>query len=151
MKTIRIDAEVWERLQDMAVPFEDTPNSVLRRVLGLKHEIAGKASRRVRRGKQKLEGNTPSAAFREPIIEALLKLDGQAKVREVVKAVGEKLAEQLTEVDKEPLLGRGEIRWENAVRWQGYYLQQEGMLRNDSPRGIWELPEKGRNIARGAS
>ncbi len=33
--TIRIDNEVWAWLQQQARPFEDTPNSVLRRVAGL--------------------------------------------------------------------------------------------------------------------
>jgi hypothetical protein len=34
-RVIRIDEEVWAELQRKAVPFEDNPNSVLRRVLGL--------------------------------------------------------------------------------------------------------------------
>jgi hypothetical protein len=34
-RVIRIDAEVWEELKRRARPLEDTPNSVLRRVLGL--------------------------------------------------------------------------------------------------------------------
>jgi len=33
--TIRIDDEVWSWLKSLAVPFEDTPNSVLRRVAGM--------------------------------------------------------------------------------------------------------------------
>ncbi|MCY4367609.1 MAG: hypothetical protein OXE17_15495 [Chloroflexi bacterium] len=35
MPTVRIDDEVYEWLQSLAVPFQDTPNSVLRRVAGL--------------------------------------------------------------------------------------------------------------------
>jgi hypothetical protein len=34
-QTIRIDPEVWQALQRLAVPFVDTPNDVLRRLLGL--------------------------------------------------------------------------------------------------------------------
>jgi hypothetical protein len=40
-KVIRIDGEVWAELQRRARPLEDTPNSVLRRVLGLPDEEAG--------------------------------------------------------------------------------------------------------------
>jgi hypothetical protein len=40
-KVIRIDAEVWAELQRRARPLEDTPNSVLRRVLGLPDEGTG--------------------------------------------------------------------------------------------------------------
>ncbi|MDE2778958.1 MAG: hypothetical protein OXI91_04680 [Chloroflexota bacterium] len=35
MPTVRVDDEVYEWLQSLAVPFQDTPNSVLRRVAGL--------------------------------------------------------------------------------------------------------------------
>lgn len=34
-RSIDVDADVWRRLQQEAVPFEDTPNTVLRRLLGL--------------------------------------------------------------------------------------------------------------------
>ena len=34
-RVIRIDREVWNELQERAVAFEDNPNSVLRRLLGL--------------------------------------------------------------------------------------------------------------------
>jgi len=44
--TIRIDDEVFERLKDMGEAFVDTPNSVLRRVLGLEtgSAVVGKKS-----------------------------------------------------------------------------------------------------------
>ena len=35
MPTIRIDEDVWKHLQSKAKPFEDSPNDVLRRELGL--------------------------------------------------------------------------------------------------------------------
>lgn len=35
MPTIRIDDEVWQALQKKAIPLEDTPNAVLRRLLRL--------------------------------------------------------------------------------------------------------------------
>lgn len=34
-QTIRIDPEVWRALQGLAVPLVETPNDVLRRVIGL--------------------------------------------------------------------------------------------------------------------
>jgi negative regulator of replication initiation len=37
MPTIRIDDEVWGFLQSKAKPFEDSPNDVLRRELGIDH------------------------------------------------------------------------------------------------------------------
>ncbi len=34
-ETIRIDPEVWLALQKLATPLSDTPNAVIRRLLGL--------------------------------------------------------------------------------------------------------------------
>ena len=42
MPVIRVDEEVWRELQRRAVPLVDTPNSVLRRMLGLTgEEVSG--------------------------------------------------------------------------------------------------------------
>lgn len=38
-QTIRIDPEVWCALQEHAIPFVETPNDVLRRLLGLGNRI----------------------------------------------------------------------------------------------------------------
>lgn len=34
-RTIRVDLEVWAELKKRAEPLEDTPNAVIRRLLGL--------------------------------------------------------------------------------------------------------------------
>ena len=47
--TIRIDEEVFEELKKHAEPFVDTPNSVLRRLLGLGETGRTGAGRRARR------------------------------------------------------------------------------------------------------
>lgn len=41
------------------------------------------------------------------------------------------------------LLSSGEPRWWNATQFERYALKEEGYLRDDSPRGVWELSEKG--------
>lgn len=46
MPTIRVSDEVFDELKRRAEPFVDTPDSVLRKVLGLTHEqMAGKTGR----------------------------------------------------------------------------------------------------------
>ncbi len=35
----------------------------------------------------------------------------------------------------------GEIIWKNNVDWERYKLVKEGVLKQDSPNGIWELNE----------
>ena len=43
-RVIRIDQEVWAELQRRAVAFEDNPNSVLRRILGLSLDVFSKSN-----------------------------------------------------------------------------------------------------------
>lgn len=43
-RTIRVDDEVFARLQSLAEPFVDTPNSTLRRLLGLDRPASGGGS-----------------------------------------------------------------------------------------------------------
>ena len=38
MPTVRVDSDVYKWLQSLATPFEDNPNSVLRRVAGIEDE-----------------------------------------------------------------------------------------------------------------
>ena len=41
-------------------------------------------------------------------------------------------------------LSGGEIHWWNLARWERNSMVKEGLLRRGSPRGVWELSEKGR-------
>ncbi len=59
MPVIRIDGEVWEVLQKRAIPLVDTPNSVLRRLLGLGEVEAG-------------DSDGSEAEFKERAIEIVL-------------------------------------------------------------------------------
>lgn len=49
--TIRIDEEIYAWLQQNARPFEDTPNSVLRRIAGLEHLMTADAAQLSLKGK----------------------------------------------------------------------------------------------------
>jgi restriction system protein len=138
MKAIRIDDDVWVALQKKANPFEDTPNSVLRRVLGIdkangKHGKKARAARGTR---------TPQSAFREPLFRVLYESGASGKMSEVVDRVGDVMGEQLNEVDRQKL-ATGEVRWRNAVQWERNEMVKEGLLKKDSPRGVWELTTKG--------
>ena len=65
MPTIRIDEEVYVWLQSQARPFEDTPNSVLRRVAGLdlpKEERGGVAVKDQNLSRESARGVGPTAS-----------------------------------------------------------------------------------------
>lgn len=88
---------------------------------------------------------TPEEDFYLPILRALKQLGGSAKTSDVLDTVGELMADTLREVDYEPLLSDPKLpRWRNTAAWARNHLVREGYLRDDSPKGTWELSDKGR-------
>jgi restriction system protein len=35
-------------------------------------------------------------------------------------------------------------RWRNAAQWARNSMVNEGLLKKDSPRGVWEISDKGK-------
>jgi hypothetical protein len=79
--TIRIDDEVYRWLQSQAVPFDDSPNSVLRRLAGLdgaKPVVAG----------ERKNGQMPSRGDPSPVYSRHTKGDDIVKEQELPVAQG---------------------------------------------------------------
>ena len=88
---------------------------------------------------------TPEKDFCKPILKALRDLDGSARTKDALKKVELSMKGILTEADYEPLENdRGKPRWSNAARWARKSMVEEGLLKSDSQRGIWEITEAGR-------
>ena len=88
---------------------------------------------------------TPKGAFRKPILEALVELGGSAPASAVLEIVERKMRAHLTRYDYEPLPSQPAApRWRNAAQWCRLMLVREGLMKRDSPRGIWEVSEEGR-------
>jgi hypothetical protein len=92
--------------------------------------------------------STPQEAFRMPILRALDEMGGQGRTAEVVDRVGEIMKDQFTEWDLKAVPSGGDIRWRNKANWARSAMVNDGLLASDSPRGIWEITEKGRNLLR---
>jgi hypothetical protein len=87
---------------------------------------------------------TPVHDYWRPTLESLVDLGGSARSDEVIDRVGKKMEKTLTREDRE-MLGSGvAFRWQNRVAWQRENMKRLGLLKADSPRGIWEITEKGR-------
>jgi len=87
---------------------------------------------------------TPEEAYRIPILEVLTEMGGSGPVAEVLDCVGRKMQEILKPYDFEPLTSDPRnLRWRNAAQWARNRLMSEGLLKNNSPRGIWEISERG--------
>ncbi|WNC33052.1 MULTISPECIES: winged helix-turn-helix domain-containing protein [unclassified Thermosynechococcus] len=103
-------------------------------------KIVGRAVKNHLRGLR-----TPEDAFRRPILEALVELGGKAPVGEVLDLVEKKIGAKLTKYDLEPIPSDPKsIRWRDTARWCRKDLVTEGLMKADSPRGIWEISESGR-------
>ncbi len=49
------------------------------------------------------------------------------------------------DVDFEPLASSPEQpRWRNAAQWARNALREKGLVRDDSPHGVWAISDKGR-------
>jgi len=95
---------------------------------------------RLRRGLR-----TPEEAYYRPILQALVEMNGRAVMGQILDQVGQIMNGVLRDVDYQPLASDPELpRWRNAAQWARNSMVQEGLLRDDSPRGIWEISEAGK-------
>jgi hypothetical protein len=164
--TVRVDEEVYRALQGRAEPFVDTPNSVLRRLLDLGNAESSeaesvspererprsevKASRKKAERRRKKRTRAPSGTllrqeeYELPLLQVLIDLGGSAAAGEVIELLGERLNENLKPADRERL-DSGAVRWENRAQFVRFELVQRGDMKKDSPRGVWEISQQGRD------
>jgi len=90
---------------------------------------------------------TPEAAYYRPILEVLAEMGGSGETGEVLDRVGRKMKGLLKDVDFDPLAsGPDNPRWRNAAQWARNAMVREGLLKADSPRGVWQISDKGREM-----
>ena len=106
----------------------------------------GKDINKKRRSEERLHRGlmTPQSQYRIPILQSLIELDGRGEVNEILDRVYEKMKDILNEYDLEQLPSGQDYRWRNTSKWARNTMVNEGLLRKDSPYGIWEISEKGR-------
>jgi len=144
--TIRVDDEVFKALQARAEAFVDSPNEVLRRLLGLDSGRGGRlGERRGTRPRLAPGSATPKEEFRMPILKVLVGLGGKGAPSDVLKGVEAMLGDRLTELDRKPLHS-GAIRWEKRANWERFSMKGQGLVAG--PPGTWELTELGWREAR---
>ena len=130
-------AEFREKVKKLQKEWESISRQELKVKLGkAKRSVKGRLPRGLR---------TPEEAFRIPILEALVELGGSATVSEVLKRVEQKMKGVLNEYDREPLPSDPRsIRWKNTAQWCRSTLVRKGLMRSDSPYGVWQISEEGR-------
>jgi hypothetical protein len=86
---------------------------------------------------------TPSEKFRIPILESLIEMANKGRASEVLKRVKDKTKKDLRDIDMQTLASGVSARWEKNANFERYFMVQDGLLRSDSPWGIWEITEAG--------
>ena len=143
MKKIDIDDDLYEELQELAVPFVDiTPSMVLRKIIDHYYSCEKKVDSSLIKPKRRPHtrgyGKLSHQHYRIPIIEALRELGGKGTVDEVMELVNIKVKDKLSDIDYSKTLN-GYIRWKNTAHFQRFKMVEDGILKSGSPRGIWEL------------
>lgn len=95
-------------------------------------------------GRLKRGVRTPEELFRLPILQTLVNMGGSGKTGDVLDRVGELVHDELKDVDYEPLPSSGMLRWRNTAQWARNSMVNEGLMKDDSKRGTWEISAKGR-------
>lgn len=62
----------------------------------------------------------------------------------VLDRVQAMMADQLNAHDRDVLTDGKTVRWVNTAQWARNVLREEGLLRDDTPRGVWGISEQGR-------
>ncbi len=124
----------WETISAAADQAEDEETREERRNLG-----------RLRKGLR-----TPEPAYYRPILQALEEAGGSAPMAHVLDRVYQLMQGVLKDVDHQPLASDPDMpRWRNAAQWARNSMVKEGLMKSDSPRGIWEITHQGRTWLRG--
>ncbi|CAN1525778.1 Restriction system protein Mrr-like N-terminal domain containing protein [Fimbriimonadaceae bacterium] len=96
-------------------------------------------------GKLKKGLRTPERAYWKPILTVLVAFGGSARLGAVLDEVYECMKLRLNEYDLQPLPSDSDApRWRNAAQWARNTLVKQGLMRSDSPHGIWEISDQGR-------
>jgi len=110
----------------------------LRNRIGRTAEAASAKKPRTKRSKSL---KTDKAILRLLIVEALRHLGGSAPKNDVLKYMEEKLHGRLLPGDLEWREATHDHAWQNNACWERNAMKNDGILKADSPRGIWELSE----------
>lgn len=133
--------EEWKGLSAVGVREKlEEPDSKLRPKQAKTSEVKRRNFGRLPRGQK-----TSESQFFIPILRALDDMGGSAKVGDVLHRVAEIMQPILRDIDYQKLPSPpNEPRWRNTAQWARYRMIRNGLLKNDSKRGVWEITKKGR-------
>ncbi|QEE28210.1 hypothetical protein FTW19_09500 [Terriglobus albidus] len=141
--SLAVQADAKQALTQLADDFQDILND-LRDRLGFRATVpepkqSKPAGKRARTPKATRLPKTPHIILREHILLALKKLGGKARMSDVMDEMSKQLEGKLLPGDLALRQDGKSIAWKNNAQWERLRMRQDGILRDDSPSGIWEL------------
>lgn len=104
-------------------------------------EKPGKRSTQ-RRGKR-----TKESDFIIPILKSINELGGSAKTKDILTKVNQKMRKKFNDYDIEHLPSIPSMpRWKQTAQMARMTMVKDGLLKKDSPRGVWEITKKGNRV-----
>jgi restriction system protein len=150
-EVIRISEPTYNRLESLARGF-DTPGNVIDRLLDFyeqHHKNILSSEVPTPRGEKKIKrvrGALPQKEYLIPILKALVEKGGKAEQKEVFDIIEQKMRLKFGNLDIEILRDGYTKRWQKNAAFQRLRMVKEGFLKSNSPRGLWEITEKGRKF-----
>lgn len=97
-------------------------------------------------GKKRKGIITTQDEYCQPLLEVLVEMGGKGPTDEVLDSLGDKMKGVLKPVDYEcHKSDEKQIRWRNTAQWdRNKMVNNDGRMKKGSPRGIWEISDKGR-------
>ena len=144
MPVIRVSDEVMKILKNFAIPLEDTPDSVLRRILkeyvriqnAMKGELDENSKRSTLVKKWSLIGKSKQR-YAQWIVVSLESRGGRGRSRELMVDIEKMFGNEFSEGERETLKS-GQPRWMKNVNLARGEMVKQGLLKK-TKYGIWEL------------
>ncbi|HXH51552.1 MAG TPA: winged helix-turn-helix domain-containing protein [Terriglobia bacterium] len=90
---------------------------------------------------------TRETVYFKPILQVLNQMGGVGDMADILERLPKLMKGTLTDIDFEPLAANSEVpRWWNTAQWAQSAMVQAGLLKADSPRGVWEMTEAGHKL-----
>ncbi len=146
MPKVELSLPIYQRLLRRAESFDDTAEDVIGRLL----DEAGDAIDTDRDDGALMQNRAPAppgsllpvGAYWLPILGILVEAGGSAAANDVIDALEERMGSEFKDRDRETLRN-GEVRWRNRARFARLRMKERGLLSKASPRGVWEVTERG--------
>lgn len=124
---------------------EDIEIIELRNVVGNKpEEYIEPTEAYFKKERHPVRGGIQTKDYYTVILDILTKKEGKAQTKVVLSEIYRIMKPYFNAIDLGQLKYAGDVRWKYKAMWARKQMVDEGLLKSDSERGIWEITTKGK-------